>query len=362
MNIVPIVTISSDRCKRCYSCVRGCPAKAIRVREGRAEVITERCIGCGQCVRVCSQGVKRITDNLPAVQALLNQGNAVVMVAPSFPAAFPALRPGQVVAALRHSGFRGVYEVAFGADLVSREYHRIYSEDPERMMISTPCPAAVAYIQKFAVELIPFLAPIMSPMAAMGKALKKRLHPGCTTVFLGPCTAKVCEIQDPEVAPWVDAVMTFTEVFDLFSQRNVYPAEESDEDFDPPHSRFGSIYPVAGGLVQVSNLPFGVDQNVVYPVVGRDEFIDLVDKLKQRISNKTMHLLETRFFDVLFCQGCIEGPAMPEGESLVRRKERIVDFLHSKKPVSQSEWDGIFSNLSGLEVSRSFKSDKQSNG
>lgn len=332
------------------------------MREGRAEVIKERCIGCGQCVRVCSQGVKRITDNTPAVMALLERGNAVVMVAPSFPAAFPDLHPGQVVSALRHSGFAGVHEVAFGADLVSREYLKIYNEDPERMMISTPCPAAVSYIQKFAVELIPFLAPILSPMAAMGKALKTRLRPGCTTVFLGPCTAKVCEIQDEEVAPWVDAVMTFTEVFDLFRDTGVRPEEQEREDFDPPHSRFGSIYPVAGGLVQVSNLPSGLDQNVVYPVVGRSEFIDLVDKLKQRISFNTMGLMETRVFDVLFCQGCIDGPAMPDTESLVRRKERIVNFLRSKKSVSEADWLEALDNVSALELARGFKSDKQSNG
>jgi two-component system NtrC family sensor kinase len=332
------------------------------VREGRAEVIKERCIGCGQCVRVCSQGVKRITDNIPAVKALLERGNAVVMVAPSFPAAFPDLHPGQVVSALRHSGFSGVHEVAFGADLVSREYLEIYNRDPERMMISTPCPAAVSYIQKFAVELIPFLAPILSPMAAMGKALKTRLRPGCTTVFLGPCTAKVCEIQDEEVAPWVDAVMTFTEAFDLFRDKGVHPENQASEDFDPPHSRFGSIYPVAGGLVQVSNLPSGLDQNVVYPVVGRNEFIDLVDKLKQRISFNTMGLMETRVFDVLFCQGCIDGPAMPDSESLVRRKERIVNFLRSKRSVSETEWFETLESVSGLDLSRGFKSDKQSNG
>jgi len=284
------------------------------------------------------------------------------MVAPSFPAAFPDLRPGQVVAALRQSGFRGVYEVAFGADLLSLKYRSLYSEDPSRTMISTPCPATVAYISKFAVELLPFLAPLLSPMATMGKALKERLSPGCTTVFLGPCTAKVCEIQDPEVSPWVDAVMTFSEAFDLFREHNIDPDAQNDEEFDPPLSRMGSLYPVAGGLVQVSELPSGVDQNAVYQVGGRAEFIDLVDKLKQRISLDDMDTLETRFFDVLFCQGCIEGPAMPEKESLVRRKERIVDFLRSRKPVSREQWEKDIDTLSDLDLSRFFEPDVQSSG
>ena len=50
----PLVTTIKERCRVCYTCVRECPAKAIRIVEGQAEVITERCIGCGNCVKVCS--------------------------------------------------------------------------------------------------------------------------------------------------------------------------------------------------------------------------------------------------------------------------------------------------------------------
>jgi len=39
----------------CYTCIRECPAKAIRVKDGQAEVIPDRCICCGNCLRVCSQ-------------------------------------------------------------------------------------------------------------------------------------------------------------------------------------------------------------------------------------------------------------------------------------------------------------------
>lgn len=56
-----IVTTISDRCKRCYSCVRECPASAIRVIDAQAQVIEERCIACGHCVKVCSQeGIRKL--------------------------------------------------------------------------------------------------------------------------------------------------------------------------------------------------------------------------------------------------------------------------------------------------------------
>ncbi|MBA7589431.1 hypothetical protein ES708_31516 [subsurface metagenome] len=44
-----IVETIPEKCKRCYSCVRECPAKAIKVIGGQATVIEEQCIGCGNC-------------------------------------------------------------------------------------------------------------------------------------------------------------------------------------------------------------------------------------------------------------------------------------------------------------------------
>ncbi len=357
--MVPITTTASDRCKRCYSCVRGCPAKAIRVRDGQAELMCERCVGCGRCAKVCAQGVKRIVDNLPEIRSLLCDGGAVVMVAPSFPAAFPDCRPGQVVAGLRLAGFSGVYEVAFGADLVTREYQKLYNSDPVSLMISTACPAAVSYIEKHAVELLPLLAPLLSPMAAMGKALKSKLRPGCCTVFLGPCTAKSREIGDAQIAPWVDAAMNYADVRRLFEEKGFKLEELNDEEFDPPQSLVGGLYPMAGALIHVADLPSGISQNAVYHVAGRSEFTDLVEKLRQRMAGGNTEELETRFFDVLFCRGCIDGPVMPDEESHVRRKERIVEYLRSRRPFSRSLWDAAVSELADLGLRRSFHADEQ---
>jgi len=58
-----IVSTIFDKCKRCYSCIRECPAKAIKVINGQAAVLPERCIACGHCVKVCSQNAKRVTSS-----------------------------------------------------------------------------------------------------------------------------------------------------------------------------------------------------------------------------------------------------------------------------------------------------------
>jgi two-component system, NtrC family, sensor kinase len=357
--MLPVLTVASDRCRRCYSCVRGCPAKAIRVHEGHAEIISERCVACGSCVRLCSQKVKKIVDNLPAVETILREPDPVVMIAPSFAAAFLDARPGQIIAALRLCGFAGVYEVAFGADLVGKVCQRLYNEDPVRLLITTPCPAGILYIEKFGVNLLPYLAPVLSPMAAMGKALKSRIRPGCHVVFAGPCTAKIREIQEPDVSPWVDTAMTFEEVEQLISQRGIDAKELDDDEFDPPHSYLGGVFPLGGGLAKVANLPTDITQNSVHEVSGHSEFTDLIARLSKRVRDQDFDVLKTRFFDALFCQGCIDGPVMPQRESNLRRKERIVEYLRSRRPVSRATWKSVIAGMQDLDLSRTFHPDPQ---
>ena len=61
------ITTIPERCRMCYTCVRECPAKAIRIVEGQAAVVPERCIACGNCVRVCSQAAKQIRPTVDPV-------------------------------------------------------------------------------------------------------------------------------------------------------------------------------------------------------------------------------------------------------------------------------------------------------
>ncbi len=356
----PVITTLRDRCRRCYSCVRRCPAKAIRVREGQAEVITSRCVACGRCLRVCSQRAKQIADSLTATENILAGNDPVVLVAPSFPAGFPEWKPGQVLAAFRRAGFRGVHEVAFGADLVSRCYRQRYDKDPRQYTITTPCPAAVKFIEKHAVSLIPFLAPILSPMAAMGKALKTQIRPGCRTVFAGPCTAKLLEIQDASVAPWIDVATTFFDVRELFHRRGIIPAELPEEDFDPPYSRLGGVFPIPGGLISVADLPFDLLEPGVSELSRRELLLDTIERLQFRVREGNLNQLETRFFDVLFCAGCLSGPAMPASESLIKGKQRVAHYVKAVgRTRDEAEWQKWMDAFTDLDLSCEFTPDNQ---
>ena len=48
--------IDPDKCDGRMSCMRACPTHAIRVKNGKARLISELCIDCGSCLGVCPTG------------------------------------------------------------------------------------------------------------------------------------------------------------------------------------------------------------------------------------------------------------------------------------------------------------------
>lgn len=126
MKAACFVETIKERCRVCYTCVRECPAKAIRILEGQAEIMSERCIGCGNCVKVCSQRAKQILKSTDEVKKLLaSEPRVAACIAPSFPAEFPDISHEILVGMIRKLGFASVHEVGFGADLVADRYRTL---------------------------------------------------------------------------------------------------------------------------------------------------------------------------------------------------------------------------------------------
>jgi len=335
-----------DRCRLCYTCVRECPAKAIRILDGQAEVLTERCICCGNCVRVCSQGAKQIVSTVEQVDALIASGAPVAAcLAPSYPAEFTDVAPGVLVAMLRKLGFSLVSEVGFGADLVADRYGRLVERADGEGHIATSCPALVEYVERYQPGLVPRLAPIVSPMVALGRALRRIHGQGLKIVFIGPCIAKKREVRSPRGRGAVDEAITFVELREMFQARGVTPEGVAPDEFDPPRAGLGSLFPISRGLLQAAGLSEDLLTDNVVVTDGRANFADALHEF-------AAGELQTHLLEILCCTGCIMGPGMATTASLYSRRASVSRHMREiERTFDRGAWERNMRQLDDLDLS-----------
>jgi len=350
----PLVTTIKERCRVCYTCVRECPAKAIRIATGQAEVMAERCIGCGNCVRVCSQHAKQVQSATARVRELL-AGDAPVaaMVAPSFPAEFAEWSDGQLVGMVRALGFEFVNEVAFGADLVAGQYRRLLEETKGQRFIATTCPALIGYVEKYYPQLVGALAPIVSPMVATARVLH-RMHGDATkTVFIGPCIAKKGEAASERIADEVDAVLTFVELRDMLREAGLSPSAVEGSDFDPPRAMAGGLLPVARGLLQAAGVAEDLLAGQVVAAEGRENFVTALEEFETGD-------LDAKLLEVLCCKGCIMGAGMSSQAAHFSRRSRVSQHVRRRALATDPDrWRADIERFADLDLSRRFAANDQ---
>ena len=342
---IKLVYTKEGLCKVCYTCVRECPVKAIRIFNGQAEVMNERCIGCGNCVKVCSQGAKVYMDSRQEVLDLLKGNERIAaIIAPSFAAEFSEINDyRKLVGMIRSLGFDFVNEVAFGADMVANEYEKLMEGEKNNPHISSDCPAIVYYIKQYHPGLVEKLAPITSPMVAITRAIRKLHGNNLKVVFIGPCIAKKAESDE------VDAVITFMELRDIFKTHNILPENVKPSDFDIPHAGKGAIFPVSRGMLQTVNKSDDICEGNIVVAEGRSNFKEVIKEFEGGFLNS--HHLE-----LLCCEGCIMGPGMSKGGQRYTRRTQISQYVKEKmNKLDKTEWKKNIEELSDVDLSITFK-------
>ena len=257
------------------------------------------------------------------------------------------------MAALRRLGFAQVWEVAFGAELVSREYARLARQAilGGQTMVSTPCPAIVSYVQKYLPRLRGSLAHVVSPMIATARAIRGKFGSGIRIVFIGPCIAKKAEIKDPFVQGIVDAALTYEELLSLFAVAGIRPEEEEPAELDGPRAYLGRSIPISGGLLRAAGIDADILQNNVLVTEGKDRVLPVFRELSEGKSR-------ARVLDVLFCEGCINGPKMANSLSVFARKEILTDFINEQnRGMSGDDINDSLGEFDQVDLSRDFRED-----
>jgi signal transduction histidine kinase len=285
--------------------------------------------------------VDKVLDSLDAGEKV------IACLDPTFPAVLDVGTPGQLVTALKKLGFQEVWESALGGDLIGREYRKKLWKNTKASTVSSFCPSVVLYIEKFAPRLVDQLVPVVSPMMATGKAIKKLRGEETQVVFFGSCISRIHERRIPRLAGIIDYVLTYHDIRDILEKRGIDREMQEETPFDGPQPGLGRLLSVSGGMSKC----VGFEQDIV----SQDNVISAGPKSAMRAIQQLQDgAIRPRFLDVLFCQGCIDGPIVDRNITGPGRKQIIVDFFESQ---SEEVWEGdkdISSKLKDLDLGCSF--------
>ncbi|RHS90881.1 [Fe-Fe] hydrogenase large subunit C-terminal domain-containing protein [Clostridium sp. AM42-4] len=337
-----IIDFKATKCRHCYKCVRNCEVKAIMVKDGRAEIMPDNCILCGRCLQICPQSAKTLVSDLGRVKDMIEAGEKVVVsIAPSYMGLLKYHTIGQVRCALMRLGFTDVRETAEGAALVTAEYARLLSEGTMENIISTCCPSVNALIEKYYPQLIPYLAPVVSPMIAHGRMIKQKLGSDTKVVFLGPCIAKKQEALDPRHADCVDAVLNFNDISRWLNEEDIVIEDCEDTPFERLDPRVNRLYPVTSGVINsVMVTEEKQDKYRKFYVHGESNCIDLCQSMVRGE-------ITGCFIEMNMCSGgCIKGPTVND-KSISRFKVKLdMEERISRDPVPEAETKPLLEEVS----------------
>lgn len=346
-----VFTFNEKNCTSCYSCVRKCPVKAIKVTKDSVypEVINERCIGCGSCIKACTFNAIRVSDSIEAVKTLIYSESKVAAICdPSIAGEFEDITDyRKFVKMIRKIGFDYVTEVAFGVDLVANRQAIITNDKSGKYYITSHCPVMNLYIEKYATELVENITRTVSPASATAVALRNIYGNEIKIVNITPCLGAKKDINRHTNSAKIDAVLSFRELRRMFKELNIREEAVEFSDFDAPLGYKGALYPIPEGFVEACELSTSLIDGSFISAQGAVDAIDAVKQFSQH-GNKF-----NKNFNLYFCEGCIVGPgSSAKGQKFIRHnlvteyvKKRIANF-------DKKTWDSNilkFSNINSIK-------------
>lgn len=335
-----------ERCIECWACVRHCPARAIRVVDGRSEVITERCVKCGICVTECGNSGHSVRDDLPLVRELLASERPVVaLLATEFIAALHPMTPDEIETRLADAGFTAVETTLLGEELVAAAYESTHSPAASMLpRLRSSCPVAVEWVRRFYPQLVGTLVPIVPPYVAQARLVRELYPEDAAIVYVSPCWARKDEVFEDAFAGDVDVAIGFDELAMLLREVQQAPARD-----DAPRRRPRAVkeLSVTDGFPRRVLAERNLTDSDVAVVRGLGE----LDLLLAAISRgETAPVV----VDMLNCEGCLDGPCVNKDLSVyVKRTVDVSERERQPPPVVDSR--AFLAALPAVDLHRSFR-------
>ncbi len=295
----------NDRCVGCLACVRVCPSQAIAVDGDIVRIVDESCIRAGACVPACPHDAIDAVGDLATAGDLAESGNAAMVLSVEADVAFHPFTPEQVVNACHATGFPVVSRGVVGDELVAEEYSRLMMAPGWGTMIRSTCPVVVEKIRHDYPDLVPFLAPVKTPLDAEAAYLRSVHGAALSVVYVGVCVA--------DAGAHVDAVLTFAELAQLFRRRGVRLDAQPSYFTRMPGVRQRHVS-TPGGMP----LPVLAHESQMSRRFRKVRGIGALEVIRRAV---VVDEVELGFVDLLPCEGCLDHPLLgPKDELYLRRR------------------------------------------
>lgn len=320
------VRLDESKCMGCTNCIKRCPTGAIRVRRGKAYIISERCIDCGECIRICPHHAKYAEKY--SFDELQKYKYRIALPAPTLYGQFNNLDDTDyVLTALKKLGFDDVFEVSKGAEIVSEATRAELSHSGRKKpVISSACPAVVRLIRVRFPNLIENVLDFNPPMEeaaclARERAVKRTGYSKSDIgiFFITPCTAKITAIKQP-------ICNNGSNVDGVFGIKDIYPSLLHEmENTDKTELLRDS------GIIGVSWASSGGEASALLTdrYLAADG-IENVIKVLEEIEDEKLSDLD--FIELNACPGgCVGGPLTVENPYVAKAR---IQHLRKYMPVS----------------------------
>ncbi|MCL7970864.1 MAG: diguanylate cyclase [marine benthic group bacterium] len=316
----------NEKCTSCMACVRVCPVEAIAVTGTEVRIDPGTCIECGLCVPACyHDSIDVVGDIEPCVESL-DAGRALLVLPNEISVYFFPATPEQILNACFKAGFQTVYFEAIGDELVAAEYLRLWDAGDRKSWLRSTSPVVVNYCRTKAPELLPFLAPVVTPAVALARHIRSVEGDSVDLVYAG-FGAPGANGTGSEL----DICISFEELESLLTNRGARP-------LDQPQALFRLIPDRRRHLSLSGGLPRQLleEQRQTSRSFRKERDLKALPALARALIEEGSPL---GFVDILPFDGNLGHPAFGPGDDLYWRKEiaELSEPPRSEVPVVDPE-------------------------
>jgi len=299
----------NSKCVACLACVRACPADAITVAGSTVRIEDESCVRSGTCVPACPHDAIDVLGDVAAATKYAASGDAVLVLTVEAGAYFHPDAPEQVINACFELGYRAVQHGVFGDELVANQYLRLWEDPSWGTMIRSTCPIIVEKIRHAYGELVPYLAPVATPLQAEAGYLRAVYGAETPIVYAGVCLAEADDV--------VDAAITFEDLQVMLDKAGISIAAQPTHHRRIPGERRRHVG-TSGGLP----MPVLQEERQASRRFRKLRGLGALDGIHHAVVRDGIDL---GFVDVLPCEGCLDHPLLGPADELFWRRKVVAE-------------------------------------